>query len=218
MELTAMRSGRSDGIVTATGAIVGHDADAERTIADLLDQFATPTTIDLSMNVSSASLLAELSRQSGPVTRTYRSRRSGMFKETPIRRLHDLVALWREGSSDGYDRSLEFAPLGGRYGAIEPTKTAMPYRDAAIVIQYAAICSTSAAPPTRKEGAQWSDACADLMLSHSLGVYSNFAEPDLADEPAAYFGVNAGRVRELKQCYDPNEMIEGILTGRVAGP
>jgi FAD/FMN-containing dehydrogenase len=66
MELTAMRSGRSDGIVTATGAIVGHDADAERTIADLLDQFATPTTIDLSMNVSSASLLAELSRQSGP--------------------------------------------------------------------------------------------------------------------------------------------------------
>jgi FAD/FMN-containing dehydrogenase len=91
--------------------------------------------------------------------------------------------------------------LGGTVSAVPADATAFPHRDALMTVQYTATFTNGADPdpPARWVRGfrtalvpQWGDA-----------AYVNYADADIADPAASYFGANAARLEKIARRYDP---------------
>ena len=52
----------------------------------------------------------------------------------------------------------------------------------------------------------WAEGYEDALREHLSGeVYQNYAQAGLADWPAAYYGANYPRLRQVKRRYDPDD-------------
>lgn len=102
-------------------------------------------------------------------------------------------------------RELDFMPWGGAYSHRRPRDSAFAHRDDRFLLKH----SVSVAPdaPPHQQTAAAHRARALWHTTHPAGTgrsYQNFADPDLTDWPAAYYGVNYRALGQVKTRYDPD--------------
>ena len=104
----------------------------------------------------------------------------------------------------GTSASVIYDALGGAVSSVAADATAFPHRRALGVLQFVVGWSD----PARE-----TDAVAWLRSYHGAvrakdgtAAYANYADPDLADWPEAYYGTNYPRLQRVKRAYDPKEL------------
>ncbi|MDP9240765.1 MAG: FAD-binding oxidoreductase [Actinomycetota bacterium] len=119
-----------------------------------------------------------------------------------------VVGVERRQTNRGWaEGGVAFDALGGAVGRVAPAATAFPHRRALFSAQYTAGWQTADSPATVTGNLAWLRALhADLQPYASGGAYQNYADPDLAGYPAAYWGANYPRLQAVKAKYDPYEL------------
>lgn len=117
-----------------------------------------------------------------------------------IARLVDAVAQAGGGAAVLLDA------LGGAVARMAPDATAFPHRGAFAVLQLLSSWG---------EGADGAASLRWLRETHAAtrpligpGAYANYADPELADWPTAYYGTNWARLRLVKRRYDPDRLFD----------
>ncbi|MHC5797772.1 FAD-binding oxidoreductase [Lacisediminihabitans sp. FW035] len=91
--------------------------------------------------------------------------------------------------------------LGGAVQAVASDATAFPHRDALMTVQYTATFTNGADPDPL---ARWVRGFrAALVPQWGDAAYVNYADADIADPGASYFGANAPRLQKIARRYDP---------------
>ncbi|MGW6267978.1 FAD-binding oxidoreductase [Streptomyces sp. NPDC055060] len=107
------------------------------------------------------------------------------------------------GASAG---SIALTALGGAINRVDPTATAFVHRRSRMLAQYIA----SWRPGTSGKAAQaWLKTAHGAMARHASGAaYQNYADPTLTNWREAYYGSAAGRLKKVKQQYDPKRVFD----------
>ena len=97
-----------------------------------------------------------------------------------------------------------FAMMGGEAGRIAPEATAYPHRDANFVLNVHGRWDDAG---DDEKCIGWSrDFFKDSAPYATGGVYINFMTEEETDRITAAFGQSYGRLKEVKQKYDPNNL------------
>ncbi len=92
--------------------------------------------------------------------------------------------------------------LGGVVGTVEANATAFVHRKALATVQYTATYANDADPAPFDAYVRGSR---DAMVAQwGNGAYVNYADAAIKDSADAYFGANAGRLRDIKSRFDPH--------------
>jgi hypothetical protein len=119
-----------------------------------------------------------------------------------------LVERFAAGRRGGEVRKLDFMPWGGAYNSVPAAATAFPHRQERFLLEHSVVVPAGFDATATGAARAWLSDSWELVHPHgSGGVYANFPDPDLPDEPRAYWGANLERVRRAKERYDP----DGIL-------
>jgi FAD/FMN-containing dehydrogenase len=129
--------------------------------------------------------------------------KSEFFRRTlPADAIAPLVDGLPKGRPAGQARELDFTPWGGAYNRVRPDATAFIHRDERFLLKQAVVVDPAASPAEREAAKDWlAGSWAAVHPWGSGGVYPNFPDPDLEDEPAAYYGANRERLRRVKAGY-----------------
>jgi FAD/FMN-containing dehydrogenase len=106
------------------------------------------------------------------------------------------------GPIEGGSHSVIFDALGAAVARIAPDATAFPHRGALGVLQFVQSWGAGASVAQTNFRAYY-DRVRGLSGS---AAYANYADPDLADWPQAYYGANYARLQRVKRAYDPKEL------------
>ena len=125
-----------------------------------------------------------------------------------------LVDCFRRAPS-GYTL-VRFDLLGGGAIARVPTDaTAFVHRDP---LFYVSIVSQWVTEAETEANLAWTDELAAAMRPYLTGeVYQNYADEDLADWPAAYYGANYPRLQQVKARYDADDFFHHGQSIRLPG-
>ena len=118
-----------------------------------------------------------------------------------------LLDAFARDRADGESRELDFMPWGGAYNRIRPDATAFVHRQERFQLKHAATVQTGASPEEQR--AAHTHVARSWGTVHPWGsgrVFQNFADPDLEDWPAAYYGPNLERLMQVKERYDPKNV------------
>jgi FAD/FMN-containing dehydrogenase len=107
-----------------------------------------------------------------------------------------------EGPIQGNSYSVIFDALGGAVARVAPDATAFPHRGALGVLQFVQSWSPDA-PTAQTLFRAYHESVRALV---GPPAYANYADPDLADWPQAYYGQNYPRLQRVKRAYDPKEL------------
>src|SRR4029077_20891019 len=100
--------------------------------------------------------------------------------------LAGLQALPNAGSG-----SVLIDAMGGAIAQLAPDATAFPHRSAGASLQFVAGWSASAPSATADASVAWlRGVYGQARPLIGTGAYVNYADPDLADWPSAYYGSN----------------------------
>jgi len=92
---------------------------------------------------------------------------------------------------------------GGAVARVPADATAFVHRSA---LHYVSVISLWQEEKDTAANLAWADDLAGALRPHLTGeVYQNYADSDLADWPAAYYGANYPRLRQVKLRYDPED-------------
>jgi len=94
-----------------------------------------------------------------------------------------------------------FDALGGAVGRVGAAATAFPHRAALATVQ---IYAAAAGAHERQAAAAVAEVAGGLGPLLGGAAYVNYIDPTLPDWPAAYYGPNLGRLREIARRYDPD--------------
>ncbi|MFI6099020.1 FAD-binding oxidoreductase [Lentzea sp. NPDC051213] len=100
------------------------------------------------------------------------------------------------------DASVQFDSFGGAIGRVAPDATAFPHRDAIASAQtYVKVIDRTEAESRR--------VLASLRDGLGAGTtgYVGYIDPEMPDWPAAYYGRNLARLREVARRYDPDRVL-----------
>ena len=115
--------------------------------------------------------------------------------------LSGIEARQRQGLPGG---SVLFDAYGGAINRVGPTETAFAHRDKLACLQYVVPLLD---PKQTKANQAWLDGLYAEMRPHVSGyAYQNYIDPQLSDWQHAYYGVNLGRLRDVKTTYDPDDL------------
>jgi FAD/FMN-containing dehydrogenase len=132
--------------------------------------------------------------------------RSGYFREGGFSddAFATIVDRFRRAPS-GYSMARFDLLGGGAIGRVPASATAFAHRDA--VFNISAIALWEAEEETAANVA-WADDLKAALTPHLSGaVYPNYADEDLLDWTAAYYGANYARLQEVKRRYDPDDFL-----------
>jgi len=107
-----------------------------------------------------------------------------------------------EGPIQGNSYSVIFDALGGAVARVAPDATAFPHRGALGLLQFVQSWSPDA-PTAQTLFRAYYESVRALV---GPAAYANYADPDLADWPQAYYGQNYPRLQRVKRAYDPKEL------------
>jgi FAD/FMN-containing dehydrogenase len=200
--------GVSADAVTLHGAMAANGAET----AALVDRFrrdlppARTDTVELSY-LETARYHAERLGELDPAVHLYST--SEFFeRDLPGDTVDALLARFATGPAV---REIGFMPWGGAYGAVPAADTAFAHRRARYLIHHIA-CTDEASDPADA----WVRDMRDVVHGYGTGgVFANFADAGLDDPERAYYGDNAGRLRDVKGRYDPGNLFGPAVA---AGP
>jgi FAD/FMN-containing dehydrogenase len=134
--------------------------------------------------------------------------KSEFFREPlPASAVEALVELFVRGRPPGEARKLDFMPWGGAYNRVPANATAFPHRKELFLLEHSVVVPAGFGAAATEAARAWlSDSWELMHPSGSGGVYANFPDTDLPDEPRAYWGANLERVRRVKEKYDPKRV------------
>lgn len=92
---------------------------------------------------------------------------------------------------------------GGAIGKVPADATAFPHRKALFVVQY---LSYWAQDSEAVKNIHWIERFRQSMLPYTKGAYRDYVDSLIADWPEAYFGENLGKLKRVKQMYDPENL------------
>jgi FAD/FMN-containing dehydrogenase len=116
--------------------------------------------------------------------------------------LEGLQALPNAGSG-----SVLVDAMGGAISQTATDATAFPHRGAAAALQFVASWDASAPAPTADASLAWLRSIyGKARPLIGTGAYVNYADPDLADWPQAYYGPNYARLQRARATYDPDRL------------
>ena len=146
-----------------------------------------------------------LEKESGATaTGLNRSRSLFVGSALPAHVVEELVALTTGNRAPGETRELGLTPMGGAYNRMAPYETAFVHRDDLFLLKYSVTIGRAADPTHARE---WLDAATAIVAPHATGrAYQNFADPELADPLASYYGQNLDRLIGIKGAYDPEDV------------
>lgn len=100
-----------------------------------------------------------------------------------------------------------FDVLGGAVADVDVHATAIPWRKALATVQYTATWADGN-PPAAPAPFDAFVRAERRALTPWLGsaAYVNYADPSIADYPAAYWGDNVPRLKQVKRRYDPHNV------------
>ena len=131
--------------------------------------------------------------------------KSEFFREPlPADAVQALVELFARGRRPAEVRKLDFMPWGGAYNRVPADATAFPHRDELFLLEHSVVVPAGFDGASTEAARAWlSDSWELVHPFGSGGVYANFPDTELPDEPRAYWGGNLERVRRVKKTYDP---------------
>ncbi len=92
---------------------------------------------------------------------------------------------------------------GGAVARTPADATAFVHRSA---LHYVSVVALWQGDEETETNAVWADGLADAMRPFLTGeVYQNYTDSELAEWPAAYYGVNYPRLQQVKRRYDPSD-------------
>jgi FAD/FMN-containing dehydrogenase len=110
-----------------------------------------------------------------------------------------LVAHVGEGRVAGQARELDFTPWGGAYNRVAADATAFVHREDRFLLKYGVALDAGASEAERTAARRWLARAWEIAHPYGSGrAYQNFPDPELADEPLAYYGANAERVARVR--------------------
>lgn len=111
----------------------------------------------------------------------------------------DVLVAGIEAPPSG-SASVIFDALGGAVARVAPDATAFPHRGALGVLQFIHTWGAGA-----QIDASWLRTYhGSVRALAGAAAYANYADPDLADWPQAYYGANYARLQRVKRAYDPS--------------
>ncbi len=111
---------------------------------------------------------------------------------------------FRDGVQNG---KVLIEACGGAINDTAPDATAFAHRGARYLSQYQARWAPGADPSTVAANIAWTRAMYHSVARYRSGAsYVNYADPDLADWPRAYYGVSLERLRQIKARVDPDNV------------
>jgi FAD/FMN-containing dehydrogenase len=133
--------------------------------------------------------------------------RTGFFdRPLPEDAVAALLARLEDGRVHGELREVAFTPWRGAYGRVPAHATAFAHRDATYLVKHTVLVGPVGAARRGQEAVDWTTrSWAAVHPWDTGGAYANFPDPALADWLTAYYGDNAGRLREVKAAYDPED-------------
>jgi FAD/FMN-containing dehydrogenase len=134
--------------------------------------------------------------------------KSAFFRRPlPAEAVVALLDAFARDRADGESRELDFMPWGGAYNRIRPDATAFVHRRERFQLKHAVTVQTGASPEEQR--AAHMHVARSWRTVHPWGsgrVFQNFADPDLQDWAAAYYGPNLERLMQVKERYDPKNV------------
>lgn len=189
-----------DKVVVIYGLYIGRPDQAEPHLAPirslgrpLFDSFGPTTYYELQSSLGDEILYGLQSKWRG-----------GYFRESGFddRAFAVIVDHFRRAPS-GYSMARFDLLGGGGVARTPPDATAFVHRAA---LFYISIISLWQQDQATKANVAWTDDLAAALRRYLNGeVYQNYADEDLADWAAAYYGPNYPRLRQVKRQYDPDD-------------
>ncbi|HET8617696.1 MAG TPA: FAD-binding oxidoreductase [Acidimicrobiales bacterium] len=210
--------------VDVYGALLGHESDA----AELLDQLVVRIGSDPASVSSRLMSYPETRRfwaQLGvdvtgpgadpqqPPPSPYQFAKSEFFRRPlPAEAVGALVAAFSDARAAGQARELDFMPWGGAYNRVRPDATAFVHRQELFQLKHAAVVEPDASAEQKRAAHDWVVRSWGSVHPWGSGrVFQNFADPELADGPGAYYGTNRDRLLTIKARYDPASVFGPLI-------
>ncbi len=155
---------------------------------------------------------------SRPYTGTALLAQRSQFFDAPIpaEAITELVERIQADRTALQAREIECIPWGGTYARSNPG-SCFSHRQAHMLLRYNSLTGRNPPPAVRASMQAWVDDCRKILHPHANGrIYAGYAEKDLADPMASYFGEAAARLDTLKRRYDPDTIFKGSAS--LAGP
>lgn len=93
--------------------------------------------------------------------------------------------------------------LGGAVGRVPTGATAFAHRHALFSVEFVGLWDS---PDETESNRAWFDEARATMSSSLVGAVPNYADPDLPEWKAAYYGNGLARLRKVKRAVDPNNV------------
>ena len=125
----------------------------------------------------------------------------------PAEAVSALLDAFARNRAAGESRELDFMPWAGAYNRVRPDATAFVHREERFQLKHAVTVEAGASPEALR--AAHTRVVRSWGSVHPWGsgrVFQNFADPDLEDWPAAYYGPNLERLMRVKERYDPDNV------------
>ena len=212
-------SGTGAPVVNVFGAWQGGEGDAHGLLGELVTAAGTdPVSVSIQAMTcrQTKRYLAELGDQmAGTGERGEEGHSFGKSEffcgPLPDDAVTGLVAGLGRDRPAGQARELDFTPWGGAYNRVAAGATAFPHRDALFLLKQSVTVSPGAPADEVAAARDW--LAGSWWAVHrwgSGGVYPNFPDPDLDDPGRAYYRGNYGRLREVKERYDPEGFFRAL--------
>jgi FAD/FMN-containing dehydrogenase len=129
--------------------------------------------------------------------------KSEYFRESlPADAIAALVEHYASAPRDGEARALDLTPWGGAYARVPADATAFVHRDARFLLKHEVAVDPAAGDGDAAR--RWLARSWEIVHPYGTGgSYPNFPDPDLPDEPRAYYGANLERVRRVLDAVEP---------------
>ena len=206
---------------TITGAHIGPEREAARLLAELVAIAGVEPCSKLVEPGTYHAVKRALSGMGGvddALAAGHAYSRSELFaRSLPADAIAALADHVRAG---GPARELDLTPMGGAYNRVAEDATAFAHRGArfvlkhtAVVLKHTAVVAADAPDSEREAARDWVERAFAIVHPWGTGrVYPNFPEPGLAGWERAYHAGNAGRLREVRARYDPDDVFRGPQT------
>ncbi|MET9732800.1 FAD-binding oxidoreductase [Streptomyces sp. NPDC006458] len=199
------RSSDDDGMVSVIGQHLGPAAELRELLAPAL-AVGTPAKADIE-DRSYWEAKDYLRHETSGDPFAVRTRTIGEpLTEAGVDTLLTALRKW-PGSGNPDGAGIALFTWGGAINKVPVTETAFPHRDVLFLISMDSSWSTDDPEEVRRANLDWLTELHTAMGEHARDAsYVNFADPDLTEAQAAYYGPNLDRLQEIKRRYDPDRV------------